>query len=700
MPNPRVELPGSYRDPLLGYETVGRADPSEHAYVTVVLRRKEPVLPITPYGAPKLVHEYTQAHGASTPDIQAVRKFAAEYGLQASNENAATRTIELHGIVGDLCRAFGTALETARIDGMVLRHRTGYITLPEDLVPAIEAVLGLDNRPAARPHRVSGRVGKSAPWVAGYSPLEVAELYEFPPHLDGSGQTIAIVELDGGFIPSDVAAYFRKLGLAPPKIETVLIDAQTNSIGKHLPLHPELNADDEVAMDIEIAGAIAPGARQVVYFAQNTDQSFLKAVNAAIFATPQPACISISWGQAENTYSKQAMKAFEGAFQDAANFGIPVCVSAGNAGSFDEANFRQVDFPASAPHALACGGTRLLASGGAITGEKVWHADVTDDQGDKVRHGTGGGVSQFFAKPVYQSGVEVPTPPEGSTGGRGVPDVSGNADPATGYRIRVKGVEEIIGGTSAVPPLWAGLIARMGQSIGGPVGFLNPQVYKARTRAEGFRDIAEGNNGSPKEDGFRHATSGWNPRAGLGTPKGKDLLRALGAPLPPQPRPEIRIAADDARPRITERARRTESSVRPATPSPALAGKTVATRMSVVEARVLRPVVPVQQTPSALAVLPMKPAPAALTTPPRPAIVPDRPEIGGPGASTTPRMDSYPATPSRKECVLPAGQHFPCIGRHADPVALAGIIGLTALTGMAVTVATVTCVALGNGKGS
>jgi kumamolisin len=233
----------------------------------------------------------------------------------------------------------------------------------------------------------------------------VAALYEFPPHLDGSGQTIAIIELDGGFIPSDVAAYFRRLGLKPPEIEKVLIDDQTNTIGKHLPLHPEMNADDQVAMDIEIAGAIAPGARQVVYFAQNSDQSFLKAVNAAIFAAPQPVCISIGWGQAENAYTKQVMRAFEAAFQDAANLGIPVCVSAGNAGWFDESSSLHVDFPASAPHALACGGTKLLALDGAITMETVWSAVVTDDEGKRVRQRTGGGVSQFFVvAPLARTG--------------------------------------------------------------------------------------------------------------------------------------------------------------------------------------------------------------------------------------------------------------------------------------------------------
>jgi len=543
MAETRVELPGSHRDPLAGRETLGPADPSETAHVTVVLRRKEQVLPITPYGAPKRRDEYTAAHGADPLDIEAVRSFAKEYRLETRNDNAATRTIELKGKISDLCLAFGVSLEKARIKDTTFLHRTGCITLPEGLIPQIEAVLGLDTRPAARPHRVKVDSSNPSAVASAFSPLEVTRLYNFPTKFNGSEQTIAIIELDGGFVQSDVNAYFRGLSLQPPKISTVLIDGQTNQIDRHLPQYPELNADDEVALDIEIAGVAASGAKQVVFFAQNTDQSFLKAINAAIFATPQPTAISISWGRAENSFSKQAMRAFECAFQDAANLGIPVCVSAGDSGSFDATGSLQVDFPASAPHALGCGGTSLRGSDDMIASETVWNAVVTDHQGNRARKGAGGGVSQFFAKPVYQSNVDVPPPPKGLNGGRGVPDVCGSADPATGYRVRVKGVNEVIGGTGAVAPLWAGLIARLGQAIGGPVGFLHPQIYKARIRAAGFRNITEGDNDSQGKGGLYHANPGWNPCTGVGSPDGAALLTALGAPPLPKLTPKPKSLA-------------------------------------------------------------------------------------------------------------------------------------------------------------
>jgi hypothetical protein len=453
-----------------------------------------------------------------------------------------------------------------------------------------------------------------------------------------------------------------------------------------------LNTDDEVATDIEIAGAIAPGARQVVYFAQNTDQSFLKAVNAAIFAAPRPACISISWGQAENACSKQAMRAFEAAFQDAANLGIPVCISAGNAGRFDQTSFRHVEFPASAPHALACGGTRLIASDGTITRETVWSASVTSED-KKVRRRTGAGQSQFFAKPLYQSKVAVPAPTEGSTGGRGVPDVSGNADPATGYRVRVKGVEEIIGGTGAVAPLWAALIARMGQAMAGPVGFLHPQIYKPRIRAEGFRFI-ENNNDSRGEDRFN---LDWSPCTGLGSPKASALLRALGAPLPPQPKPEACMAVHPIKPRIPERAHRPERPSQPAPLSPAQVEMGATAREPAAEIRMQRPRVASLRAPAGPPATPAARNAAPLIEHARP----DRPEILGPRTSDAPQLDSFICpTPFPKEYGSATQRYLQGIGNHADPVALVGILGLTALTGMAATVATITCIALGNGRSS
>ena len=174
-----------------------------------------------------------------------------------------------------------------------------------------------------------------------------------------------------------------------------------------------------------------------------------------------------------------------------------------------------VDFPASSPHVLACGGTKLTGSGSTISSEVVWNEQASGEGA------TGGGVSNVFALPSWQANAKVPAP-SGSTGGRGVPDVSGDADPVTGYQVRVDGQSLVIGGTSAVAPLWAGLIALNNQQNGKSAGFIQPQIYAAKA-ASGFHDIISGNNGA------FFAGPGWDACTGLGSPIGATIIALLGA---------------------------------------------------------------------------------------------------------------------------------------------------------------------------
>jgi kumamolisin len=269
-------------------------------------------------------------------------------------------------------------------------------------------------------------------------------------------------------------------------------------------------------LDIEVAGAIAPGAKIVVYFAPNTDAGFLDAIAAAIHdTTNKPSVISISWGGPEANWTAQAMTAFDQAFQAAAAMGITVCVASGDNGSDDGVGdgADHVDFPASSPFALACGGTNLRASDTSITQEKVWN----EGPGNGA---TGGGVSGFFALPPYQEGLQV-RKTSGATQAlamRGVPDVCGDADPATGYDVRVDGQNTVIGGTSAVAPLWAGLIARINAAKARRAGFINPHLY---VNASALHDITQGNNGD-----FA-AETGWDACTGLGSPNGQKVADAV-----------------------------------------------------------------------------------------------------------------------------------------------------------------------------
>jgi kumamolisin len=140
---------------------------------------------------------------------------------------------------------------------------------------------------------------------------------------------------------------------------------------------------------------------------------------------------------------------------------------------------------------------------------------------------TGGGVSDAFDLPSWQQGAGVPASVNpGGRVGRGVPDVAGDADPRTGYQVEIDGQQATIGGTSAVAPLWAGLLALVNQSLGSPVGYLNPLLYGRLAGTGAFRDITSGDNSVGGTTGYA-AGAGWDACTGLGSPDGQALLAAL-----------------------------------------------------------------------------------------------------------------------------------------------------------------------------
>jgi len=348
--------------------------------------------------------------------------------------------------------------------------------------------------------------------ATSFTPLQIAALYDFPPGA-GQGECVGIIELGGGERPADLSSYFSALGISlPPTVTVVSVDHGTND-----PTGDPNGPDGEVMLDIEVVGVIAPQANIAVYFAPNTDAGFLDAITTAIHdATNKPSVISISWGGPESSWTQQALAAFDSAFQAAATMGITVCVASGDNGSSDGLTdgVDHVDFPASSPHALACGGTSIQVAGNAVTSETVWN--------DGAQGGaSGGGVSSVFALPPWQDGLQT-TMTSGATAPltmRGVPDVCGDADPETGYDVRIDGTDTVIGGTSAVAPLWAGLIARINATKGSPVGFISPTLYATPAP---LRDITQGNNGD-----FA-AGPGWDACTGLGSLDGSRIATLFG----------------------------------------------------------------------------------------------------------------------------------------------------------------------------
>jgi len=530
-----VPLPGSERAPLADATPAGPLDTAERAGVTLVLRRRADIPAEIVEGPTVLTRdELAEQYGADPADVNLVRRTAGELGLEVTTVDPASRLVKATGTLAQLSSAFGVTLRQVsspapKGQGTVThRYREGPVYLPAPLEGVVTAVLGLDTRPQARPHFRVRRAGASEPGVAGaggaaaavaggtYPPDQVAGIYQFPAGTSGAGQNIAVIELGGGYSASDLDTYFGGLGIAVPSISAVSVDGASNDPGSG-------DADVEVALDIDVIGAAAPGATQLVYFAPNSDDGFVDAISQAAQATPAPIAISISWGQSEDAWTAQGRSAMDAAMADAAALGITVCVASGDNGSDDGAGDGQphVDFPASSPHALACGGTKLIAdpSTGQISSEVVWNETATNQGAG------GGGVSDMFALPSWQANAGVPARAGGAgASGRGVPDVAGNADPATGYQIYSGGRAQVVGGTSAVAPLWAALVSRLAEATGKRLGLIQTPLYAGvtpGTPVPGCRDITSGTNGAYA------AGPGWDACSGLGSPDGTALVDRL-----------------------------------------------------------------------------------------------------------------------------------------------------------------------------
>jgi kumamolisin len=529
--NDLVPLSAHVKPAPAGARHVGEVDPQELVHVTVRVRphttaeQTVRVLAAQPPGQRRHLsrQEFADQHGGRAVDIDKVEEYARQNGLKVRESSSALRSVHLEGTAEAMSRAFGVTMKKYERDGQTFRIRTDTVKIPRELTGIVEAIVGFDTRPHARPHIRFGEKTKSGkqPHAAGnsFTPLQLADLYKFPA-ADGAGEVIGIIELmmplGSGFRPTELKTYFTSLNLPTPEVVVVSVDGGQNEPGTDP--SDEQCGDGEVMLDIEVAGAVAPKAKIVVYFAPNTARGFLDVINQAVHdSVNNPSVISLSWGGAEDG-SDLTTAQINQILQAAAAMGVTFCVASGDSGSRDnpqDPTHAAVDFPASSPFALGCGGTLLKAAGTTILSETVWH--------EPNGAGSGGGVSRVFDLPDYQQNADVPpsTNPPGRVA-RGVPDVAGDGARASGYQILVDDFQMTIGGTSAVAPLWAGLVARLNQKLGHKVGFLNPFLY---AHPNVCNDITQGNNGDYP------ARPGWDPCTGLGSPDGTKLLNALTTPV-------------------------------------------------------------------------------------------------------------------------------------------------------------------------
>lgn len=519
--------PEPFPDP--GWTDLGPVDPDEEAAITLVLRPRpdtstpvpEDVGRVSPRLRAHLSREQlVDVRGAEPDDLEALRDWSSAVGVELLTVAADRRTVEIRGRLERLGELFGVELRRGGVAGGEFRASRGAVAVPGELADRVVAVLGLETVPVASPQfrplplpKPVKSLAEAAPF--SYLPTQVAGLYGFPAGTSGAGECVGLIELGGGYRSADVSTYFEGLGVPAPELVAVPVAGGSNQ-----PTGVQDGPDGEVMLDIELVGAMAPGVRLAVYFAPNTDQGFLAAINAALHdETNRPSVISISWGGPEANWPQATMIAFDQAFQDAALLGVGVCVAAGDNGSSDGLTDGEahVDFPASSPHVLACGGTRLTSQAGVIEAEVTWN---DGSQGGA----TGGGVSAVFALPNWQAGAHVPPSADpGHKVGRGIPDVAGDADPETGYQVLVDGEPAVFGGTSAVAPLWAALLIRCAQALGQSPGYLNPLLYQTLDAEGVTRDVTQGNNGAYQ------AGPGWDPCTGWGSPQGTKFLAGLKA---------------------------------------------------------------------------------------------------------------------------------------------------------------------------
>jgi kumamolisin len=460
--------------------------------------------------APPLTREeLLAAIGGSGDDVARVEAFAKEHGMTVLGSDRAGRSLRLRGTAAAMQSAFGVELSQAEMDGHRFRHREGPVHVPAELDGIVEGVYGLDDRPQARAHVTvtpSPKPAPANPEPLGFTAPELAHVYEFPAG-DGAGQCVGVVALGGGYRAADLEAYATRLGLPKPRVVDISIDGAANA--------PD--AQTETTMDVQILAGTVPAATIAVYFAPNTDRGYLDALTAAVHDTVnRPSVIALSWGRREDLWTSQARTAFNQVLQEAAAIGVPVFAAAGDNGATDSRTDKalHVDFPASSPYAVGCGGTKLHVQQLERDAEVVWN------EMDRGAGATGGGFSAAFTVPDWQVAAV-----KGKGGrGRGVPDIAGNAAAASGHFILMDGQDRVLGGTSAVAPLMAGLAARCNAIAGHGPGRLPARLYTVP--ADTFTDITSGNNG-----GFS-AGPGWDACTGLGVPVGVKLFAAIWATSP------------------------------------------------------------------------------------------------------------------------------------------------------------------------
>jgi kumamolisin len=457
--------------------------------------------------APLSHDDFQNRFGANPDDVALVHRWAQREGLTVLRRDPARRAVDVRGPASRLAALFGAELVRYGAGDASWLSRVGTLRLPAELRPSVVGVYGFDQCPMTRHDAMPLAVAPKRGAGRGFTAPELAGWYAYP-EADGTGQTVGVIALGGGYHESDLRAYFTGLKLPHPRFTAVsVLGARNNPNGRSRQM------DGEVGGDIQTVGALVPGAHVVVYFAPNTERGFMAAVAHAVHDQKwKPSVLSISWGRNEVHWSRRLLRLFDEVLMEAALLGITVCCSSGDTGELADSQDHtpHVCFPASSPWVVACGGTSLAGRRAGRIVECVW----SDQAG-----ASGSGSSVLCARPRWQGRSR-----KASHVGRRLPDVSANADPESPYRVYINGAWHVGAGTSAAAPMWAGLMARLNQLRGDRIGLLTPALYKHAAALVTRRALRR----VPASRGRRvPAGTGWAPHTGLGVPHGRLLVDAL-----------------------------------------------------------------------------------------------------------------------------------------------------------------------------
>jgi hypothetical protein len=466
--------------------------------------------------------QFTEQFGPTESDYQKVIAFARANGLTVTGTYGNRVLLDVSGTADNIQKAFQVTLR-------VYQHpREPRTFFAPDVEPSVETNLpildisGLNNfelphpknlkfTPAIAQANATPRSGSGS--GGSYIGNDFRAAYVPGVSLDGTGQTVGLLEFDG-YYSADIASYEVQAGLANIPLQNVPVSGGVSSPG---------SGNIEVALDIEMAISMATNLSAVVVFEAPNTGTFNSLLNTMV-SSNQIKQLSCSWGGGGPNASS------ENIFKNMAAQGQSFFNASGDSDAF----VGSVPFPSESTNITQVGGTTLSTTGpgGSYVSETVWNWGF--DQGSYV--GTSGGISTTYAIPTWQQGISMAAN-QGSTTMRNIPDVALTADNV--FVVANNGVNESVGGTSCAAPLWAGLIALANQQAvtngQSPVGFINPAIYeigRESAYAADFHDITTGNNAWPSSPANFFAAVGYDLCTGWGTPNGLNLINALLKPDP------------------------------------------------------------------------------------------------------------------------------------------------------------------------